>query len=222
MLVVGHRGARYMAPENTVMSIKKALELGADGVEFDVRVTQDNVPVLHHNPEIADASGQMRFIGHHKFAELKEHKSDLATLDQALALFGKDDLVFMEVKPGQRIQPIASVLSKHLSHLDKDKIYIMSFSLETLLELKMAFPGIKLVVNEQWSGVRANFKASRVGTRYISMGHLWLWSGFIKATRRRHTLFTYGLNSPKKARRWAKYGLKGVITDYPDRFTPHS
>jgi len=46
---VGHRGAPYRARENTVDSLRSALEQGADAVEFDVRVTRDGVPVLLHD-----------------------------------------------------------------------------------------------------------------------------------------------------------------------------
>ena len=46
---VGHRGDPYRARENTVDSLRSALEQGADAVEFDVRVTRDGVPVLLHD-----------------------------------------------------------------------------------------------------------------------------------------------------------------------------
>ncbi len=42
MLRIGHRGARAYAPENTLASFKKALEIGVDAVELDVRKTKDN------------------------------------------------------------------------------------------------------------------------------------------------------------------------------------
>ena len=42
MLRVGHRGARAYAPENTLTSFKKAIEIGVDAVELDVRKTKDN------------------------------------------------------------------------------------------------------------------------------------------------------------------------------------
>ncbi|XUL91446.1 glycerophosphodiester phosphodiesterase [Streptomyces galilaeus] len=46
---VGHRGDPYRARENTVDSLRSALEQGADAVEFDVRVSRDGVPVLLHD-----------------------------------------------------------------------------------------------------------------------------------------------------------------------------
>ncbi len=51
-LVLGHRGASAAAPENTLGAFARARELGADGVELDVRRTADDVLVVHHDPEV--------------------------------------------------------------------------------------------------------------------------------------------------------------------------
>src|SRR3954469_3561814 len=51
-LVLGHRGASAAAPENTVAAFVRARELGADGVELDVRRAADDVLVVHHDPHV--------------------------------------------------------------------------------------------------------------------------------------------------------------------------
>jgi glycerophosphoryl diester phosphodiesterase len=53
-LVVAHRGASKYAPENTNAAFKKALELGANAIEFDVLFTRDDVPVIAHHYDLAD------------------------------------------------------------------------------------------------------------------------------------------------------------------------
>src|ERR1044072_5562883 len=45
-LIIGHRGASRFAPENTMAAFRLAVESGADGVEFDVRLTKNGVPVI--------------------------------------------------------------------------------------------------------------------------------------------------------------------------------
>jgi glycerophosphoryl diester phosphodiesterase len=47
--VVAHRGASFVAPENTMAAFRLAKELEADGIEFDVKLSQDGVPVIHHD-----------------------------------------------------------------------------------------------------------------------------------------------------------------------------
>ena len=49
MIIIGHRGAAGIAPENTIKSFKTALEHGVDWIEFDVRATKDGEVVLYHD-----------------------------------------------------------------------------------------------------------------------------------------------------------------------------
>src|SRR6478736_4409350 len=51
-LVLAHRGARRVAPENTLDAFALAIAMGADGVELDVRRTADGALVLHHDPAV--------------------------------------------------------------------------------------------------------------------------------------------------------------------------
>jgi glycerophosphoryl diester phosphodiesterase len=61
-LVVAHRGNRVASPENTVAALREAVDLGADAIEFDVRLTRDGIPVLMHDEELdrtTDARGRL-------------------------------------------------------------------------------------------------------------------------------------------------------------------
>lgn len=49
MLVIGHRGAKGNGLTNTLDAMKYALTQGADGLEFDIRLTSDGVPVVIHD-----------------------------------------------------------------------------------------------------------------------------------------------------------------------------
>ncbi|MEP6787093.1 MAG: glycerophosphodiester phosphodiesterase family protein [Acidobacteriota bacterium] len=51
-LIIGHRGASAQAPENTLAAFQMALDAGADGVEFDVQLSKDGVPVVIHDPNL--------------------------------------------------------------------------------------------------------------------------------------------------------------------------
>src|SRR5262249_37627094 len=79
-LVLGHRGASAVAPENTLAAFARARELGADGVELDVRRTADDVLLVHHDPEV-DGFGVI--VGS-SFAELRAAHPALPTLAEAL------------------------------------------------------------------------------------------------------------------------------------------
>jgi glycerophosphoryl diester phosphodiesterase len=62
-LVIGHRGARAVRPENTLQSLLFAAELGVDALEFDLHLAKDGVPVVHHDLTLertTDARGPVR------------------------------------------------------------------------------------------------------------------------------------------------------------------
>ena len=220
MKVIGHRGARGLAPENTIAALKKGLQHHVDELEFDLRVTKDGVVVLHHDRDLIDPNGKRHQISQHTYHELLEHKEDLTTFSEALDTLKGTVPLYIEVKPSEPIKPVVAILRNYLkTGWQPQDFRLASFSLKTLQALHAALPDIQLIVNENWSGVRASHRARKLGTKRISMNQRWLWSGFIRATSRGgYRLSAFPLNDPKKARRWEKYGLYGAVTDYPDRF----
>lgn len=220
MKIIGHRGARGLAPENTIAGLQKALEHHVDELEFDLRLTRDGIVILHHDPFITDPNGERRVIVEHNYQGLLAHKPDLATFDEVLTSIGHAVPLYIEVKPGEPVKPIAIIIKRHLKRGWKaDELRLGSFSQKTLLQLHAELPEIEKIVIEKWSGVRASYRARQLGTKRITMNQRWLWWGFIRSVSRGgYKLGAYTLNDPIKARRWARYGLDAVVTDYPDRF----
>ncbi|HKR81738.1 MAG TPA: glycerophosphodiester phosphodiesterase [Candidatus Saccharimonadales bacterium] len=218
--IIGHRGARGLAAENTIAALAKALAVHVDEVEIDVRVTKDGVPVLVHDKSLRSAGGKM-LIRAHTLQELRDTKPDLTTLEEALQFVAKRVPVMIEVKRHVPITPVVAVLQNllHDSWQPLD-FRLGSKSQRTLRALHTALPAIKKVVIEPWSGVRAMWRARAVHTNRIAMKQLFLWTGFVASMHRRgYELYAYTLNDPVKAARWSKRGLAGFITDHPERFT---
>jgi glycerophosphoryl diester phosphodiesterase len=71
-LFFGHRGTPDFAPENTIYSFKKAIEMGVDGIEFDVLLTQDDYPVIHHDIDLLNLTGENTKINSLNYSELKK------------------------------------------------------------------------------------------------------------------------------------------------------
>jgi glycerophosphoryl diester phosphodiesterase len=222
MMIVGHRGARGLAPENTLASVTKALEYSVDYVEVDLRVTGDGAVVLHHNRVLKINSSNKFVIKRTKLQLLKTVKPDLATLDELLELMRKKQpILILEIKPGVNVRPIVKVIKQALkSGYPLDKLVIGSKSQRILILIRKSMPEIGLIVIEPWSGIRARLRSRQVKTSMVSMNQLWLWRGFLRATEHSdYQLFAYTLNDPEKAKLWEKYGLDGVITDFPDKFS---
>lgn len=210
MKIIGHRGAAGLARENTAAAFKLAIELGVDGIEFDVHVTRDGVPIIHHDPDING-----RVIVDSSYAELLTLNSELLTLEQTLKLTGKVQL-FVEIKPGVNTAPIVAKLAQ----TDLSRICILSFDAPILAACADALPDVPRYALEKWSTLRLRYKLHRGKTRRAIMRHTSLWEPYIRLLTHGvvEELYTYTLNDPKKAARFAQSGLTGVITDFPDRF----
>lgn len=70
-LVIGHRGNRAGAPENTIESLRQAVAMGADAIEFDVRMTRDRVPVVIHDPDIDRTTDGTGLVNTYTFEEIR-------------------------------------------------------------------------------------------------------------------------------------------------------
>lgn len=220
MKVIGHRGAAGLAPENTIAALKTGLRHHVDELEVDIRITKDDIVVLHHDSAVTDCSGGKLPISAYSYDELKEHKPDLTTLTEAIEAIKHKVPLIIEVKPGEPIKPVMVILEDFVEKgWQKTDFLVASFDKYILTELHNALPDVEIVINEKWSGIRASHRARQLDTKRISMNQRWLWWGFIRGFKNSGwELSAYTLNDPVKAKRWARWGLAGVITDYPDRF----
>src|SRR5215208_2524413 len=71
-LIIGHRGASAVAPENTMAAFREAIATGADGIEFDVRLTRDGVPVIIHDSTLRRTGGLQRRVSDLAASELEQ------------------------------------------------------------------------------------------------------------------------------------------------------
>lgn len=96
-LIIAHRGASAVEPENSLAAFRAAVRLGADAIELDVHDTADGVLVVHHDSLLGG-----RPIGELSSADLPAqtlpNREIVPTLGQALAAIGRDCRVFVEVK----------------------------------------------------------------------------------------------------------------------------
>ena len=116
-LVLAHRGASAIAVENTRAAIERALDLGVDGAEIDIRITGDGVAVLAHDPDLRRLAGSDLVVATTPLSELRSAFADLLTLDEALALLS-DRAVVLDIKPvaDEELAPIYAAIRAHDEH----------------------------------------------------------------------------------------------------------
>ncbi|MCF8461798.1 MAG: hypothetical protein K9G46_13825 [Flavobacteriales bacterium] len=114
--VTAHRGASGYAPENTLSSVRKALEIGVDRVEIDVQQTADGMVVLLHDKTLDRTTNSKGKISAMTYAELKEVKANvnfeaefpnepIPTLEQVFELLDSTTEFVIEIKAGNKTYP---------------------------------------------------------------------------------------------------------------------
>lgn len=115
-LVIAHRGNRIARPENTIAALRDAVSLGADAIEFDVRLTRDSVPVLMHDAELDRTTDARGRISSYQLSELERVNAGarspgadgthhpIPTLEEVLDQFRETPMV-IEVKERRAAEP---------------------------------------------------------------------------------------------------------------------
>ncbi|MDX6528735.1 MAG: glycerophosphoryl diester phosphodiesterase [Blastocatellia bacterium] len=162
-LIIGHRGASALAPENTLSAFKLALEDGAAGVELDVRLAGDGVPVVIHDStlrrtglcegvvarmtsaELGEIDVGNWFYGKHpKLERTEDSRQVIPTLDQVFNFFKQrptnSEIVYVEMKTDQAedtyidlAESVAQLVNAHQLH---SRVVVVSFHLKALARMK--------------------------------------------------------------------------------------
>ena len=161
-LIIAHRGDVTNAPENTIPAFTKALELGADGIELDVRLTKDEKLVVFHDRRLERTSSGSGPVNHRTQDEVRAldagswFSPDFAgeqppTLDEVFESLPVDFLINVELKvimKGMRLiaHRVAETLRRHARW---DSTLVASFNPISLWELRKIEP--KIIRGYIWS-----------------------------------------------------------------------
>lgn len=216
--VIGHRGARGLVTENTLESIKKAIELGVDSVEFDVWTSKDGVPVVHHDESLFKMTGKTAGITQLTWDELKKTPlrdgKAIASAQQAIDLIGNTPFLF-EIKDPKLTPEIQDLIDK----LKGKDFSITSFEWRPLEELKRLRPNLKLYAATNWNPLHAIMFARRNRLSGITLKYYWLnpliyWLS--KHYGLNIVLFTVNNRYYIKLLKSLNVDI-AIVTDFPDR-----
>jgi glycerophosphoryl diester phosphodiesterase len=228
LLVYAHRGASGYFPENTLLAFEKAVEMGAEAIEFDLILTTDGHYVIHHDFLYLDEV-QNRFdlrkmsrpeIENHINSKLKA-ATKLAFLDELLAIVPPNLILNAELKTAYP-QPYRQNVRHLCAFLEavpnRQRILVSSFHIDAMIYLQ---------------------KISTLPTAYLFMAHKWgqflsrraLWAGrlpnavhlewghpHLKLWLKRLPVSVFTINDAQRAHELAMQGVRGIFSDFPDRF----
>lgn len=223
-MIIGHRGARGLVEhENTIASFEKAVSLGVEMIEFDLRRTGDGQIVCFHDPEIqGQALAQMSY--EELLALTREQGYEAPLLADILQHFQGRVRFDIELKEtGYEVL----VLEETLRHVSRADFVMKSFYDCTVLAIKRADASVqagllvgvdgprfsKERVQELFPGLRA----ARCRADFVSPHQQLVRLGFVK---RMHALglpvYVWTVNEPAVMERLMGLGADAIITDRPD------
>ncbi|MFX0018212.1 MAG: glycerophosphodiester phosphodiesterase [Promethearchaeota archaeon] len=221
ILIIGHKGANKSEPENTLKSFRKAIELQADYIEFDVQVSKDGEIVVIHDYEISELTGHSVNIKEMTLNELKQldmgEGEKIPTLQEVIKLTQGEIGLQIEIK----VNDIGNEIIEMLRDANLiESTLISSFIHSELLKIKKLEPEIKLgaLLSERISDPRDLTKATK---RVIKKNLFAVHPHFAGVDKE---LIDFAHNSNLKVNVWTinerpdmerliKLGVDGIITD---------
>jgi glycerophosphoryl diester phosphodiesterase len=229
-IYVGHRGASYLAPENTLSSQKLAWELGAAGSECDILMTKDKQVIMFHDPNGLRLLHQDIDIAKTNYNELKDYPiypvkdsnlsiyqgQKISLLADVLDILPPDKLFVIEIKTGNEIvAPLQKVIDQHWK---QGKIAFIAFDLTTILEMKALYPTVpchflaasrhslqqnfKAVINSSLDGINLDYKIidKKLVEKYKTYGK---------------SVWCWTVNTVRSAIKMEAAGVELITTDRP-------
>lgn len=220
-LVLAHRGACRVAPENTVEAIILAAEMGADGVELDVRMTADGHLVLCHDDSLAGLPLAVSSLDELRKVDLAG--SRIPTLEEALEA-AKDLYLNLELKrPGPgRLDAFAGRLMSEVSAF-RGRLLVTSFFPPVLTAVASGLPtraslGVLSGARYDPDGSFAMGEASSRGYAVALPEEPAVSAGSIQAIHSAGLeVITWTVDDPNRIEQLAAWGIDGIITNEPDR-----
>lgn len=227
--LIGHRGYPTRARENTIASFAAALAAGCHGVELDVRLTRDGVPVVHHDATVVTGHGSVAI------ADLESETIGTATcassdgpyavprLVEVLATFGGRCLLNVEVKPQEpraRAGAAAAVAAAVRTVEPLASILVSSFDAGVLTALqRLAVPvplGFLFTKTRELDAVEREPISGALA--WLHPVHDIVDAALIERARRRGLpVVTWTADEPAEVTRLLALGVAAVITNHPDR-----
>lgn len=214
MLKIGHRGAKGHLPENTLASFEKAIALGVDMIELDVRLSFDKVPMVIHDETIDRTTSKTGLVTDYNAKELQH--LGIPTLRDVFELVDNRCEINVEIKTFSATQAVLDLIAK--SSFDQSKILISSFDWNALQEVRFHDEDIRIgVLTETDLDLAMAFakfiKAEAIHPYY----HLLTAENVQKIKEKGFKVFPWTINEPEDITFVKSLEVDGIITDFPER-----
>lgn len=245
--IIAHRGASALAPENTIAAFRMAIEEGAEGIEFDVRLTKDGEAVVFHDRTLKRTAGRKGKVADLTVEELRlldvgswfdrangKHSNDgfanesVPTLGEALAFLENfRGLIYIELKCKESdVDRLTDRVAEALNESDlKTQVIVKSFKLAVIPRIRALCPGVRTAAlfAPKIKNILRKEKylvkiAHEIGADEISVHYTLATRKLLKkANRRGINVAIWTADNPRWVKRAFRLGLKAIITNDPGR-----
>jgi glycerophosphoryl diester phosphodiesterase len=232
--IVAHRGVTLDAPENTIAAFQRAVELGADAVELDVRLTADKIPVVYHYYYLHENTSVSGAIFNYSQAQLRDvrvfsannpaaDEGRISTLEEILAMFSGKIGFEIEIKGPEPESPeiIGAILNRFKDFWDSFEV--TSYHPALLLDIQRVCPGITVDLlfprSESWMKLdvvqyQALHLARLARARAVHLHPSQLSAEVVQAVRSGGVeIHAWDVNDESSLEIVAEYGIPRICTD---------
>jgi glycerophosphoryl diester phosphodiesterase len=232
-LNIAHRGASAVAPANTLVAFERAVALGAAGIEFDVRLCADGVPVVIHDATVdatTDGSGRVSNMGLGQLKELDAGSwfdppfagEEIPTLTEVLDSVGEELLLNIELKSGVLgdARLARAVIDAIEQRAMGERVLLSSFSPLALRRVQRIAPCLKTAILYT-AATRHSLSLTRlISPQPLAAIHPHHTSvderTVTRARRHKARVHAWTVDDVGEMRRLVGCGVDGIITNVPD------
>lgn len=235
MKVVAHRGFSGKYPENTMLAFRKAAEAGCDGIEMDVQLTKDRIPVIMHDETVdrtTDKKGKIRDMNYYELSKLNcsypakfgdEFKPEkIPTLEEFFKFMTEEAVsIFTNIELKNSVYYYAGMEEIVIDLIRKyhlqDRIILSSFNNASIMKCAKTAPEIEggFLVMQHVENAGAYVKD--MGMAYYHPDMKFLKEEYVKnCTENGVGVNVWTVNEKEDIRKAKKWGVNSVITNFPD------
>ena len=227
MLRIGHRGACGYAPENTLKSFQRAIDLGVDMIELDVQLCKSGELIVMHDDTVDRTTNGSGFVKKLKLKDLKKMDAGegerIPTLEEVLDLVNSRVRINIELKGPKTAKPVMKLIEEYVKkkRWNLDDFIISSFSRRELKKARAINPLIQIgflisrfrLLDHWWMGF-----AKKIRADFIGPGLKITSKRFIrKAHKHGLRVYVWTVNESIDIKRMRKWEADGVFSNFPDR-----
>ena len=222
--VIGHRGAMGHETENTMASIKKAIDLGVDMIEIDVFKIASGEIVVFHDDNVERLTNGSGRIEDYTLEEMKrlvvKGNHQIPLLQDVLDQMDNQIALNIELKGANTSQEVNQIVNHYINEKGwaLDNVLISSFNWDELRKMRMLNEAIDIAILTEEDPLDAIPVAQELNAVAINPNYKTLTKENTSQIHEKgFKLYTWTVNKPGEIQRMKKIGVDGIISDYPER-----